>query len=94
MLITLFSVVAMKSRTFSGFSYSAHEQACRSWEGAQPGRAELASGNIPYPGHHARCMNGVGQGEGRNPFFPLISRSLNPHLSGTLNFSGILIFFP
>jgi len=39
MLITLmFSVVAMKSRNFSSFSYSANEQVCRSWEGAQPDR--------------------------------------------------------
>jgi len=38
MLITLmFSVAAVKSRTFSSFSYSANEQLCRSWEGAQPG---------------------------------------------------------
>jgi len=37
MLITLmFSVVAMTSKTFSTFSYSANEQVCRSWEGAQP----------------------------------------------------------
>jgi len=65
MLITLFSVVAMKSRTFSGFSCSAHEQVCRTWEGAQPGRAELVGGNIPYPGHHAQFMNGGWLG-GRN----------------------------
>jgi len=39
MLITLmFSVVAMKSRTSSSFSYSANEQVCRRWEGAQPER--------------------------------------------------------
>ena len=39
MLITLmFSVLAMKSRTFSSFSCSAGEQMSRSWEGAQPGR--------------------------------------------------------
>jgi len=39
MLITLMlSVVAMKSRTFSSFPYSTDEQACRSWEGAQPDR--------------------------------------------------------
>ena len=31
----MFLVVAMKSRTFSSFSYSANEQVCRSWEGAQ-----------------------------------------------------------
>jgi len=41
-IITLtFLVVAMKSRTFSSFSYSADDQVCRSWEGAltdrQPG---------------------------------------------------------
>jgi len=36
----MFSVVAKKSRTFSSFSYSANEQACRSWEGAQPGRQQ------------------------------------------------------
>jgi len=35
MLITLmFSVVAMKSRTFSGLPYSANEQGCSSWAGA------------------------------------------------------------
>jgi len=32
----MFSLVAMKSRTFSGFARSATEQVCRSWEGAQP----------------------------------------------------------
>jgi len=37
MLITLmFSVVAMKLRTFSSLPYSANEQVCRSWEGASP----------------------------------------------------------
>jgi len=70
MLITLmFSVVAKKSMTFSSFSYSAHEQVCRSWEVAQPGRAELVGGNIPYPGHHAQLMNGGWPG-GRNLLFP------------------------
>jgi len=35
MLITLMLLVfAMKSRTFSSFSYSANQQLCRSWEGA------------------------------------------------------------
>jgi len=39
MLITLvFSIVAMKSRTFPSFSYPANEQVCRSWEGAWPDR--------------------------------------------------------
>jgi len=36
MLVTLmFSVVAVKSRSISSFSYSAKEQVCRSWERAQ-----------------------------------------------------------
>jgi len=39
MLITLmFSVIAMKSRTFSSFSCSANERVCRSWGGAQTDR--------------------------------------------------------
>jgi len=47
--------VAMKSRSFSSFSCSANELMCRSWEGAQPGIwPKLASGNIPYHGHHAQ----------------------------------------
>jgi len=32
----MFSIVAMKSRTSSSFSYSAQEQVCRKWEGAEP----------------------------------------------------------
>jgi len=37
MLITLMIlVVVKKSRTFSSLPYSANEQVCRSWEGAQP----------------------------------------------------------
>ena len=55
----MFLVVAMKSRSFSSFSYFADEQGCRSWEGAQPGREpKLASGNIPCHGHHAQFRNG------------------------------------
>jgi len=39
MLITLMVlVVAKNSRTFSSLPYSANQQVCRSWEGAQPGR--------------------------------------------------------
>jgi len=34
LIILMFLVIAMKSKIFS-FSYSANEQACRSWEGAQ-----------------------------------------------------------
>jgi len=62
MLITLIVlIVAKKSRTFSGFPYSATEQVCRSWEGAEPDSPpKLADGNIPYCGHHARFINGVG----------------------------------
>jgi len=39
LIALMFSVVAMKSRTFSSLPYLANEQACRSWEGAQPDRA-------------------------------------------------------
>jgi len=60
MLITLvFSVAAMKSRTFFSFPYSASEQVCRSWEGVQPDSwLKLASGNIPYHGCPAQFMSG------------------------------------
>jgi len=55
----MFSVVAIKSRAFSTFSYSADEQVCRSWEGAQPGRQpKLAHGNIPHHGCNTPFMNG------------------------------------
>jgi len=54
----MFSVVAMKSRTFSSLPYSADEQLCRSWEGAEPGsQSKLASGNILHHGCHAQFMN-------------------------------------
>jgi len=71
MLITLmFSVVAMKSRTFSSLPRSAHEQVCRSWEGAQPGRQpRLDNRNIPYRGRRAQFMNGGWPG-GRIALFP------------------------
>jgi len=74
MLVTLiFSVVAMKSSTFSSFSYAANDKVCRSWEGAQPGRQrKLANGNIPYHGRHAQFVNGAlarGQ-ESAVPLFP------------------------
>jgi len=43
----MFLIVAEKSRTFSHLPHSADEQACRSWEGAQPASwPKLASGNI------------------------------------------------
>jgi len=55
----MFLVAAKNSRTFSGFSYSANEQVCRSWEGVQPGsQPKLASGKIPYHRQHAQVMNG------------------------------------
>ena len=38
----MFLIVAEKSRTFSHLPYSASEQACRSWEGAQPGKQARA----------------------------------------------------
>jgi len=64
MLITLmFLVAAEKSRTFSSLTYSANEQVCRSWEGAQPGsQPRLANGNIHR--HHALFIRGVGRGTG------------------------------
>jgi len=62
------SAVAMKSNIFSSFSYSADEQGCRSWEGAQPGRQlKLASGNTPYHRRHAQFMNSGWPGS-KNPF--------------------------
>jgi len=54
----MFSVVAMKSRTFSSFRYSAGEQVCGSWEGTQPGsQPRLANGSIPYRRRHAQYIN-------------------------------------
>jgi len=91
MLITLlFSVVAKKSRTFSGLPCSANEQVCRSWEGAQPGsQPELPNGNIPYHRRQAQFVNG-GLPGGRNPssfffFFP-------DFLGGSSNFSRSSVF--
>jgi len=49
-LVTLLGlVVAVKSRMFFSFPYSADEQVCRSWEGSTARQvAKLANGNIPY----------------------------------------------
>jgi len=61
----MFSVVAVKSRTFSGLPYSANEEVCRRWEGEQPdSQPKLANGNIPYLRPYALFMNGLGWGEG------------------------------
>jgi len=78
MLITLiFSVVAVKSRTTSSFSYSAIEQVFVSWEGAQlDSWPELANGNIPCHRHHAEFTYGAWLG-GRNLSALLVSVSLN-----------------
>ena len=46
MLITLFSVVAVKSRTFSSFSHSASEQVCRSW--GEHSQADSPAGQWKY----------------------------------------------
>jgi len=93
MLITLvFLVVAMKSRTFSSFPYSANEQVCRSWEGTEPGsQPKLARGNIPYHRHHAQFTNG-GWPQGQEFFF-LVSLSLNLLFHGSLKFYGSSVFF-
>ena len=63
-------VIAVKSRTFSSFPYSANEQACRSWQGAQPGR----SPNRPMEISHTMDVMpslwmGVEQGAGIFLFF-------------------------
>jgi len=60
MLVTpMFSVVAMKSRTFSSVPCSAPEQACGSWEGAQPGsQPRLAEGDVPHQGCHDQFISG------------------------------------
>jgi len=68
----MFSVVAMKSRTFSSFSYSANEQVCRSWEGAEPDSPpKLANGIIPYHRSHAQFIKGSSPGD-KNLFFLLL----------------------
>jgi len=55
--------------------------------------AKLANGNIPYHRSHGHFINGVGQGAG---ICFLSSRSSDPLLSGSSNFSGSLglIFSP
>jgi len=70
MLITLvILVVPMKSRTFSSFSYSANEQVCRSWEGAQPDREPSWPMEIFYTiGVMVSLLMGVGQGAGSSLF--------------------------
>jgi len=58
MITLMFVVVAMPSRTFSSFSYSANQPVFKIWEGAQLGSwPKLATGNIPYHRHHAQFMN-------------------------------------
>jgi len=65
----MFSVIAMKSRTFSSLLYSTSEQVCRRWEGARPGRQpKIPSGNILYHGRHTQCVIGGGLGD-RNLLF-------------------------
>jgi len=59
MFIKMMFSVAVKSRTFSSFSYSANEQVCRSWgESIARQIAKLANGNSPYHKLHAQFMNG------------------------------------
>jgi len=66
MLVTMmFLVVAKKSRTFSSFSYSANEQVCRSWAGAQPCRQPSWAMEIFHTiGVLLSLGMGVGQGAG------------------------------
>jgi len=62
MLITvMFLVVAVKSRTFSSFLYSANEHIRVQELGGHivSQLAELANGNIPYRSHHTQFMNGA-----------------------------------
>ena len=97
----MFSVIAMKSRTFFCFSYSANEQVCRSWEGAQPGsQSKLANGNIPCHRCYAEFINGRCL-QDRNLFFsPAVQtfpqilsfcRAWNPWASGNLRVPRLLL---
>jgi len=89
----MFSVVAMKSRTFSCFSYSANEQVCRSWEGAQPERDP----SWPMQIFHTidiMLSLGMGAGQGQESLSArLVPMSLNLLLSRSLNFFGHLTKF-
>jgi len=51
----------MKTRTFPSFPYSAREQVCRSWEGAQPGRSPSCPVEIL---HTMDIMFSLGMGVG------------------------------
>jgi len=83
LIILILLLVAKKSRTFSSFSYSANEQVCRSWKGAQPdSQPKMVNGNIPYHRCHAKFINRVGQGAGSLFFFFPIS----PFLWGSSSF--------
>ena len=87
----MFSVVAKKSRTFSSFSYSAYEQACRSWEGAQADRPSWPMETFHTMDAVLNLWIEVGQGLGISALF--LSVSLYPLLSRSLNFCGSLVFF-
>ena len=94
MVTPMFSVVAMKSRTFSSLPCSAPEQAYRSWEGAQPGsQPRLAEGDVPHQGCHDQFISGVWLGVGQESFPFSFSVSLNPLWCRSLNLSGSLVFF-
>jgi len=61
MLITLmFSVVAMKSKTFFQFLVLSQRAGVQELGGRLARHiAKLANGNIPYQGSHAHFMNGA-----------------------------------
>jgi len=94
MLITLmFSAVAMKSRTFSGFSLSANEQLCSTWEGAWPGsQPKLANENIPYHKCHTQFMKGVGQGRAGSSLLFSCPRVQILSCPGVRTFPGVWFF--
>jgi len=89
----MFLVVAENQKLFSSLPYSAKDQVCRSWEGAQPGREPS------WPVEIFRTIDTmiglrmeVGRG-GEGFLFFLISMGPNPLLSGSSNFSGNMGFF-
>ena len=76
------SVVAIKSRTFSSFSYSANKQVCRSWEGPQTASQPSRPGEISHTIDVTLSLwTGLVGGQESALLFSLSS---NPLLSGSL----------
>jgi len=88
----MFSIVAKKSRTFPTFSYSAKSRCAGA--GREHSQTDSPAGQWKYSIPWMSCsVCEWGWPKSRNLSFFLVSVSLNPPLSGSLSFSGSLVFF-